>query len=59
MTAKEIDALEAAISKAQAEAYKYIDTEDNGPCNFDTPAVRLKATARQLAGMDWAVCKWH
>lgn len=59
MTVKEIDALEAAISKAQDEAYKYRDIKDNGPSNFDAPAVRLKATARQLAGMDWAVYKWH
>lgn len=58
MKANEIDALEAAICKAEQYAQKYANTEDGGTCNFDAPAVKLKATERQLACMDWQVMKW-
>lgn len=57
MTAKEIDALEMAISKAEKEAQKYANTEDGGTSNFDTPMVKVNATERQLACMDWQVIK--
>lgn len=57
MTAKEVDALEAAICKAEQDSQKYADTEDGGTCNFDAPKIRLKATPRQLAAMDWRVYK--
>jgi len=58
MTAKEIEALEMAILKAEKAARKYADTEDGGTCNFDAPAVKLKATERQLSGMEWPMMKW-
>lgn len=57
MTTKEIDALEMAIAKAEKEAQKYANTEDGGTCNFDTPMVKVKATERQLAQMDWRCSK--
>lgn len=57
MNTKELDALEAAICKAEAAAQKYADTEDGGTCNFDTPIIKVKATERQLAQMDWQVFK--
>ncbi len=57
MTKKEIDKLEMAIMKAEMEAQKYADTEDGGTCNFDTPMVKVKATEKQLAQMEWRVFK--
>lgn len=57
MTKKEIDKLEMAILKAEKEAQKYADTEDGGSCNFDTPMIKVKATEKQLAQMDWQVFK--
>lgn len=57
MTTKEIDALEKAISIAEKEAQKYANTEDGGTCNFGAPMVKIKATERQLAKMDWQVMK--
>jgi hypothetical protein len=58
MTAKEVDALEMAILKAEQDAQKYANTEDGGTCNFDAPAIKIKATEKQLACMDWRVMKW-
>lgn len=58
MKANEIDALEMAILKAEKEARKFENTEDGGTCNFDTPMIRLKATERQLAQIDWQVMKY-
>lgn len=58
MTSKEVDALEMAICRAEKYAQKYADTEDGGTCNFDSPMVRIKATERQLASMNWRVWKW-
>lgn len=58
MKAKEIEALELAILRAENYAQKYAGTEDGGTCNFDTPAIKLKATERQLACMDCPVMKW-
>lgn len=58
MTAKEIDRLEMAICRAEQHASRFADTEDNGTCNFDTPMIKVKATERQLAAMDWKVMKY-
>lgn len=57
MTTKEIDALEMAILKAENEAQKYANTEDGGTSNFDTPMIKVKATEKQLAQMEWRCYK--
>lgn len=55
MTEQELLDFERALSKAEQAAQKYNDTEDGGSCNFDTPIVRLNATRKQLASLDWVV----
>lgn len=57
MTDKELLDFEKALSKAEKLALQYVDTEDGGTCNFDTPIVRLKATKRQIAELDWELVK--
>lgn len=57
MTALEIDKLEYALLKAQkaANELKYVD--DGGSCNFDTVAIKVNATKKQLAQIEWAIEK--
>lgn len=57
MTAKEIDALEYAILKAEKEAMKHADDDDRGSCNFDTPMICINATPKQVAGLEWQLEK--
>lgn len=57
MTKKQLSDLEQALSKAEKSALQYIDTEDGGTCNFDTPIVRLKTTKKQMAELDWQFVK--
>lgn len=58
MTHYQFDNLETAIMNASKAAEAYAYTEDGGTCNFDSPAIRVKATARQMAMLDFSVTKW-
>lgn len=58
MTAKEFEALELALSKANNDAQAYADTEDGGSCNFDSLAIKVKATEKQMKQLDWYTYKW-
>lgn len=58
MTAKEFDELEFALAKANQDSQKYADTEDGGSCNFDALAIKVKATPKQMAQLDWYTFKW-
>lgn len=58
MTAKEFEALEMALLKANNDAQAYADTEDGGSCNFDSLAIKVKATEKQMSQLDWGSYKW-
>lgn len=53
MTAKEFDNFERALVKAVNASRQFEDSEDGGTCNFDTPVIRIKATAKQMYSLDW------
>lgn len=52
-----ISELEQALVKAKNAMMEYADTEDGGSCNFDTPVIRINATERQMAMLDYRVVK--
>lgn len=58
MTSKEFEALEMALLKANNDAQAYADTEDGGSCNFDSLAIKVKATEKQMSQLDWFTFKW-
>ena len=58
MTAKEFEALEVALLKANNDIQAYAGTEDGGSCNFDSLAIKVKATEKQMKQLDWFTFKW-
>lgn len=58
MTAKEFEALEIALMNAEKEAQKFAGIADGGTCNFDSLAIKVKATPRQMRMLDWDSYKW-
>lgn len=55
----DIDKLERDICAAQREADKFMNINDGGSCNFDTPCIYLgrntAAMRNALACLDWEV----
>lgn len=60
MTTKELDALEYALAKANWAAKVFVNSEDGGTCNFDTPMINIKATKKQISQLDYKLnkCTW-
>lgn len=57
MDAMTFDKLERALMNADKAARQFAESEDNGTCNFDTPVIRIKATEKQMASLDYKVVK--
>lgn len=57
MDTNTFDKLERALMNADKAAMQFANSEDFGTCNFDTPVIRIKATEKQMASLDYKVIK--
>lgn len=57
MDTNTFDKLERALMNADKAARQFAESKDSGTCNFDTPVIRIKATEKQMASLDYKVIK--
>lgn len=55
----DIDKLESVLCEAEKTAQKFLESEDGGTCNFDTPVVEIiGCTIKEINSMDYNVEKF-